>query len=124
MRRVVVATLSIVTASILAPIAIAQNEHGVIRGAGGVKTPADRVSQSHQDLAKTKGRATTTNAGADEGQPNDTAHIISVDQEKAIPYRACIDARGWKNGRLICADDGQTVTPQNGREVEGPFSPQ
>jgi hypothetical protein len=124
MRCVVFATLSIVTASTIAPIAIAQNDYGVIRPAPAPKTPADRVSQSHQALAKAKGRATTTNADADNDQANDTTHFITVEQEKAIPYRACINARGWKNGRLICADDGNTVAPQNGREVEGPFSSQ
>ena len=30
---------------------------------------------------------------------------------KAIPYRACIDARGWVNGRLVCGDDSAEIIP-------------
>jgi len=37
-----------------------------------------------------------------DSQTND--HVLTPEEHQAIPYRPCIDARGWKNGRLICAD--------------------
>jgi hypothetical protein len=33
-----------------------------------------------------------------------TGGLITSEHEKAIPYRACINARGWANGRLLCDD--------------------
>jgi len=30
--------------------------------------------------------------------------LITPEQHDAIPYRACINARGWVNGKLICAN--------------------
>jgi hypothetical protein len=30
--------------------------------------------------------------------------LITPAEEDKIPYRACINARGWVNGRLVCSD--------------------
>ena len=120
MRYVVTATLSIIATLAIASIGIAQNGQDI---QAAPSTPAARISQSHQDLAKgarAKTPATARNAVTNDNQPKNPDHI----KHKAIPYRACINARGWKNSRLICADDGETVRPQNGREVEGPLSAQ
>jgi hypothetical protein len=118
------AMLSILATLAIAPIGIAQNGLDI---QAAPSTPAARISQSHQDLAKgarAKTPATARNAVTNDNQPKNADHIITFEEHKAIPYRACINARGWKNGRLICADDGETVRPQNGREVEGPLSAQ
>ena len=132
MRYTVAAIFSLVAILAIPSIGLAQNSQDAIRAPSPAKTPAARVAQSHKDLAKgarakthaTERNDATNNDGTNDGQPKDTGHIITLEQEKAIPYRACINARGWKNGRLICADDGDTVQLQKGREIEGPFSPQ
>jgi type II secretory pathway pseudopilin PulG len=124
-RYVAIAILSITATLAIVSIGIAQN--GQNQAPSGAKKPAARVSQSHQDLAKGAGAktpATARNAGTNDNQPRDPDHIMTFEEHKAIPYRACINARGWKNGGLVCADDGDKVQFQNGREVEGPLSPQ
>jgi hypothetical protein len=126
MRYLVIAMLSIAATSINASFGKAQDGQDAIHAPSRTMTPAARVSQSHQDFAKgarAKKSATGRNTGIVEGQRKDTEHVITLEEEKAIPYRACINARGWKNGRLICADDGEKVQLQKGREIEGPFSP-
>ena len=37
------------------------------------------------------------------------SYITTYEQHKAIPYRACINARRWRIGRLVCADDSETT---------------
>ncbi len=34
--------------------------------------------------------------------------LITPDQEGKIPYHACINARGWVNGRLVCSESYST----------------
>ena len=127
MRYAVIAMFSSASATLaMASIGIAQNGQDGIH-APGAKTPSAIIAQGHQDVAhapRAKTHATTRNAGTTDIEPEDTDRVITLDQQKAIPYRACINARGWRNGRLICTDDGETVQLQQGREIEGPFSPQ
>jgi hypothetical protein len=125
-RYVIIAISSIIATLAIASVGTAQNGQD-IQVPSGAKTPAARVFQSHKDLtndARAKTRASARNAGTNDNPPTDSDHIITPEEHKAIPYRACINARGWKNGRLVCADDGDRVQSQNGREVEGPLSPQ
>jgi hypothetical protein len=35
---------------------------------------------------------------------SDNANGLTVQQEKAIPYRPCMEAYGWANGRLRCGN--------------------
>jgi hypothetical protein len=30
---------------------------------------------------------------------------LTVEQESAIPYRPCMEARGWVNGHLVCSNN-------------------
>ena len=134
MRYVIIAISSIIATLAIASVGTAQNGQDVqvpygqdVQVPSGAKTRAARVFQSHKDLtndARAKTRASARNAGTNDNPPTDSDHIITPEEHKAIPYRACINARGWKNGRLVCADDGDRVQSQNGREVEGPLSPQ
>jgi hypothetical protein len=49
--------------------------------------------------------ATVDKATADkQSKADDPGAIISLEKGIAIPYRACVNARGWVNGRLLCAD--------------------
>lgn len=126
MRYVIIAISSIIATLAIASVGTAQNGQD-IQVPSGAKTPAARISQSHQDLTKdvrAKTRASARNARTNDNPPTDSDHMITLEEHKAIPYRACINARGWKNGRLVCADDGDRVQSQNGREVEGSLSPQ
>jgi hypothetical protein len=56
-----------------------------------------------------KQRTTTTAPVATTGtikdsKADDPNGIITLEQEIALPYRACINARGWVKGRLVCDD--------------------
>ena len=116
MRNVVVALLSIVGSVTAASVGIAQSDQD---NPSRTKTPSARISQSHQELAISAKKA-KKKAGPNESHVNDSDHIITYEEHKAVPYRACIDARGWRNGRLVCANDSETTL--DGREVEGPYS--
>lgn len=127
MRCALAAIFSLVAALAIPAIGSAQNNPDAVRAPSPAKTPAVRGDQSHKDLARgarAKARAIEKNDAANDSRPKESGEIITLEQEKAIPYRACINARGWKNGRLVCADDGDTVELQKGREIEGPFSPE
>ena len=54
--------------------------------------------------AMTDAPATTKNAATKGGATDDVTGLTTVEQQKAVPYRACINARGWANGRLLCDD--------------------
>ena len=112
MRNVVVALFSIVGSVTIASVANAQSGQD---NPSRTKTPAARISQSHQELA-ISAKKDTRKAGPDDSHVNG----ITYEEHKAVPYRACIDARGWRNGRLVCANDSETTL--DGREVEGPYS--
>jgi hypothetical protein len=116
MRNVVVALLSIVGSVTIASVGNAQSGQD---NPSRTKNPAARISQSHQELA-ISAKKDTRKAGTNESHVNDSDHIITYEEHKAVPYRACIDARGWRNGRLVCANDSETTL--DGREVEGPYS--
>jgi hypothetical protein len=113
-RYVAVAILSITATLAIVSVGIAQS--GQDQAPSGAKTSAKG--------APAKTPATARNTVTNDSQPRDTDHTITFEEYKAIPYRACINARGWKNGRLVCADDGDNTQFQNGREMGGPLSPQ
>jgi hypothetical protein len=68
------------------------------------KTPATRISQCYRELAKD-----ARQAGTNESRAKESDYITTYEQHKAIPYRACINARRWRIGRLVCADDSETT---------------
>jgi hypothetical protein len=39
-----------------------------------------------------------------QSKADDPSAIITLEKGIAAPYRACINARGWVNGRLVCND--------------------
>ena len=121
MRYLLVLPSIIATLSIFS-IARSQNGPDSINAASDLKSPAARVLEGHQDLGKKSSVKTHANVGKVETQ--DPNHVVTSDEHQAIPYRPCINARGWKNGRLVCASKGDETLRQNGREVEGPYSRQ
>ena len=79
MRYVVTAMLSIIATLAFAPIGIAQNGQDI---QAAPSTPAARISQSHQDLAKgarAKTPATARNAVTNDNQPKNPDHIITFE---------------------------------------------
>jgi hypothetical protein len=74
MRSVVLAALSASAALATISVAFAQNEPSV----------SDPTRE-------------TTNQAVRNNPPG-----ITVEQENAIPYRPCMEAYGWANGRLRC----------------------
>jgi hypothetical protein len=57
-------------------------------------------------------RATTaasTNAGTKDVPTGSVPGLVTPAQEKEIPYHACINARGWVNGRLVCSESFSTA---------------
>lgn len=75
--------------AILAPVSIvfAQNDGRV----------------SRQQRTTTTAPVATTGTVKD-SKADDPNGIITLEQGIAVPYRACINARGWVNGRLVCDD--------------------
>src|SRR6185312_13040550 len=118
--RYAVGVLSLFITLAFAPFGLAQNGQDLNHAPSKPKAAAARVSEGHQDLAKSGAKAQAKQQTID-SQTND--HVLTPEEHQAIPYRPCIDARGWKNGRLICADQEEKVHPENGYEVEGPYSP-
>ena len=54
--------------------------------------------------AMTNAPAATKNAETKDAATGNVPGLVTSAHEKAIPYRACINARGWVNGRLVCSD--------------------
>lgn len=54
--------------------------------------------------ATAKAPAATKNSEIKDTATDNVPGLVTPEQHKAIPYRACINARGWANGRLVCAD--------------------
>jgi hypothetical protein len=48
--------------------------------------------------------AATTKADAKDIATGSVPGLVTADEENAIPYRACLNARGWENGRLVCSE--------------------
>ena len=99
--RYAVGVLSLFITLAFAPFGLAQNGQDLNHAPSKPKAAAARVSEGHQDLAKSGAKAQAKQQNID-SQTND--HVLTPEEHQAIPYRPCIDARGWKNGRLICAD--------------------
>lgn len=83
MRFAIISTLAAAATLATVSIAFAQNDQHV----------------SDRPRATTNAHAATKDAAAKDPATND------MEQQKAVPYRACTDARGWVNGRLLCGDD-------------------
>jgi hypothetical protein len=110
--------LSFLVALAIAPLVVAQNSEGTILTPSKLKTPSARISEGYHDLSKKAHTPRLIDGGI-----KDPNHAVTAEEHQAIPYRPCIDARGWKNGRLVCADEAEPAQPQNSHEVEGPYSP-
>jgi hypothetical protein len=119
----VVGFLSAIVILVTTPIGLAQNGQESVTASSNLKTPAARISESHRDLAKKAGAKAHATKRAADGQTNEPNHIVTSEEHQAIPYRPCINARGWKNGRLVCANEVEAAPRQNGHEIEGPYSP-
>jgi hypothetical protein len=65
------------------------------------------ASAQNDQRVSDRPRATTNApaAKAKDAATNDANSLTTLEQKKPIPYRACIDARGWVNGRLLCSDN-------------------
>jgi hypothetical protein len=48
--------------------------------------------------------APTKNAQMKDAATGNVPGLVTSEQHDAIPYRACINARGWVHGRLVCAN--------------------
>ena len=83
MRFVIISTLVAITTLATVSIVVAENEQ--------------RISPTRTD-------AVPTNAPAKDAATGNVPGLITPEQHKTIPYRACINARGWVNGRLVCTD--------------------
>jgi hypothetical protein len=46
----------------------------------------------------------TKNAQMKDAATGNVPDLVTSEQHDAIPYRACINARGWVRGRLVCAN--------------------
>ena len=77
----------------------------VLAAAATLATVSTIFAQNDQRVpgATTKAPAATKNAAKD-AATGDVPGLITSEQQKAVPYRACINARGWVNGRLLCDD--------------------
>jgi hypothetical protein len=110
--------VSIVAALVTSPVARAEDPISLAPFSN-VKTPAMRIIESHEELAKKSGAKKQVAPRKKQGEESDAASLIEVEEHQAAPYRPCINARGWKNGRLVCADNGAYTPPQNSQEIEG-----
>ena len=86
MRFAIISTLAAAATLATVSIATAQNDQRV----------------SDRPRATTNAPAATKNAAAKDAATNDEKSLTTIEQGIAVPYRACIDARGWVNGRLLC----------------------
>ena len=89
MRFAIISTLVAAAALATVSIASAQNDPRV----------------SDRPRATTNAPAATKNAAAKDAATNDAKGLTTLEQGIAGPYRACINARGWVNRRLLSSDD-------------------
>jgi hypothetical protein len=99
--RFVVGVAWIVIGLTMSHVARAEDEGAGEKSFGG-KTPALRIIESHGALPKQSGPGARDPKPAIEGDGLEAADAITAEEHQMIPYRPCIHARGWKNGRLIC----------------------
>jgi hypothetical protein len=116
--RYSIGIVSIVAALVTSPVARAEDPISLAPPSN-VKTPAMRIIESHEVLAKESGAKKRVAPRKKQGEASDASPVITVEELQAIPYRPCINARGWKNGRLVCADEGANAPPQIDQEAEG-----
>jgi hypothetical protein len=115
--RYSIGIVSIVAALVTSPVARAEDP--ISLAPSNVKTPAMRINESHGEVAKKSGAKKQAASRKKQGEESDAASLIEVEEHQVAPYRPCINARGWKNGRLVCADDGAYAPPQDNQEIEG-----
>jgi hypothetical protein len=58
-------------------------------------------AQNDQHAAPPKSTAAAVTKDAATGS---VPELITPEQEGKMPYHACINARGWVNGRLVCSE--------------------
>ena len=77
----------------------------ILTAAATVATVSSVFAQNDQRVPRvtTNAPAATKNAATKDGGTGETS-LTTLEQQKAVPYRACINARGWVNGRLVCDD--------------------
>jgi hypothetical protein len=115
--RYSIGIVSMVAALVISPVARAEDPISLAPPSD-VKTPAMRINESHGELAKKSGAKKQATSRKKQREESDAASLIAAEEPRAVPYRPCINARGWKNGRLVCADNGAYAPPQDNQEIE------
>jgi hypothetical protein len=119
LSHISLSVLSVVVTLLIGPTVFAQNVENSNVAPFDAKTPAARIRESHQDLTKKSGAKASTSRRKTEGDATDPNRDITPEEHEAIPYRPCLNARGWKNGRLICANQGtESSSRDSGREAD------
>ena len=85
MRFAIIATLAAAATVATVPTVAAQNDQRIPR-------------------ATTNAPAATKSTATKDGATGEETSLTTLEQQKTVPYRACINARGWVNGRLLCDD--------------------
>jgi hypothetical protein len=67
----------------------------ILTAAATLATISTVFAQNDQRIATTNAPATTKNAEPKDAATGNVPGLITSEHEKAIPYRACINARGW-----------------------------
>jgi hypothetical protein len=62
-----------------------------------------------ESRATTAAAAASTNAGNKDVATGSVPGLVTPAQEEEMPYHACINARGWVNGRLVCSESFSTA---------------
>jgi hypothetical protein len=62
-------------------------------------------AQNDQRVSDRPRATTNAPAAAKNAATKDATSLTTLEQEIAMPYRPCINARGWVNGRLVCGDN-------------------
>jgi hypothetical protein len=76
----------------------------ILTAAGTLATVSSAFARDDQRVprAATKAPSATKNAATQDAATGNVPGLITSEQQKEIPYRACINARGWANRRLLC----------------------
>ena len=61
-------------------------------------------NEQRAPLTRDAPTAAKTNAQSGDIATGSVPGLVTPDQENAIPYHACLNARGWVNGRLVCSE--------------------
>jgi hypothetical protein len=61
-------------------------------------------NEQREPLTRDAPTAATTNTQSREIATGSVPGLVTPEEENAIPYHACLNARGWVNGRLVCSE--------------------